>query len=514
MSYKALVTPNSDTEEFGGTISVKAQQAGVTYTVKTEGIPAPSMQFKLVPGSTGSILAGSVVFTFGGSTYIDRSGTIYRNVDSSTNAGTAVGSIDYDSRVVTLTSYPGASLASIQLISCLITTSGFGVTASHFRTSGAPLRPASLQISAVRADTGQVVTAVSDLNGNINNGIIKGTVDHQTGVVKLRFTTNVADESGESEVAVIPTLLRYNAVVQTQLPLDADLIGLDPVRLPADGRVPIFREGYVAVLHNTKITEVVSPVAGGTVALGRGQVSSVEVMDPNGLVLPPSQYTFDAEAGLITWANPLVLQDSAAAVLDLPLYIHDRVEHMALITEVQITGEVSLSADIPWDLPAEGTYLSSAVTWGDLQARLYNWFTQQTWNSSTPNWTNSIIGGTTTAQYNSLGYPQLIANNGAVTGKWALVFTSATTFNVVEQAMGVVASGNTGSDCAPINPMTQTPYFTIKREGWGTGWASGNAVRFNTTACLGPMWVVRTVVSGKGTVEDDNFKIQIRGDAD
>ncbi|HCA6786109.1 TPA: hypothetical protein MXV52_006785, partial [Pseudomonas aeruginosa] len=57
-------------------------------------------------------------------------------------------------------------------------------------------------------------------------------------------------------------------------------------------------------------------------------------------------------------------------------------------------------------------------------------------------------------------------------------------------------------------------YFTIRKEGWGSGWAAGNAVRFNTDSCLGPMWIVRTVLSGKGTVEDDEFHLQIRGDAD
>ena len=103
---------------------------------------------------------------------------------------------------------------------------------------------------------------------------------------------------------------------------------------------------------------------------------------------------------------------------------------------------------------------------------------------------------------------------GAIAGKWALVFTSATSFNVVEQQLGVIATGNISTDCSPINPATSVPYFTIRAAGWGTGWASGNAVRFNTDACLGPMWVVRTVISGQGTVDDDKLKLQIRGDAD
>ena len=78
----------------------------------------------------------------------------------------------------------------------------------------------------------------------------------------------------------------------------------------------------------------------------------------------------------------------------------------------------------------------------------------------------------------------------------------------------MIATGSTGSDLSPINSLTGQPYFTIRREGWGTGWAAGNAVRFNTDSALGPMWVIRTVISGQGTVDDDQFKLQIRGDAD
>ena len=507
-------TPVSAREVFGGSLSVKAQSASVPYSPTTDTKPAPPLKITLVPDLPGSIIPGSLVFTMGGGTYIERSGIVYRDLNLSTNAGTAVGTIDYSTGVVELTSYPAGVSNSVQLIACLTHSTGFTIFSAVFRTAGAPLRPGSLQITAVRADTAQIVTAQADVNGAINNGIIKGSVDAVTGIVKLRFTTDLDDLSGASEVPVIPALLRYNAVVQTILPLDAELIGLDPVRLPSDGRVPIYREGDVAVLHNTMETSVASPTAGGTLAFTRGQISFVEVLDVDGKVLPESQYTVDQEAGTLTWANPLVLQDSETNPLTLPLTVYDRVEHMALITEVQITGQIGLSSEVPWALPAEGTFLSSAVTWGDMQARLFNWFTQQTWNSSAPNWTDSPIGGSTTAQYNTLAYPPLIANMGAIEGKWAVVFTSAMAFQVVEEKLGIITTGNTSTDCSPINPLTNTPYFTIKKEGWGIGWASSNAVRFKTSACLGPMWVVRTVLSGKGVVDDDNFKIQIRGDAD
>lgn len=41
--------------------------------------------------------------------------------------------------------------------------------------------------------------------------------------------------------------------------------------------------------------------------------------------------------------------------------------------------------------------------------------------------------------------------------------------------MQTIATGTTAADCVPINPRTGTPYFSICREGWGTGWIADSA---------------------------------------
>ncbi|MDF5937509.1 hypothetical protein P4234_00180 [Pseudomonas aeruginosa] len=45
--------------------------------------------------------------------------------------------------------------------------------------------------------------------------MIKGSVDIVTGIVRLRFTSNLEDTTGASDIPVIPLLLGYNAVVFT-----------------------------------------------------------------------------------------------------------------------------------------------------------------------------------------------------------------------------------------------------------------------------------------------------------
>lgn len=500
-------------ESFGGTLAASSQVAAVSTTAKTSTQAQPPVTIALIPGVGAGIVPGSLLFSWNGALYCDRSGILYKDVASNTNGGTAVGTVNYGAGTATLNSYTGNAAGAATILACLTASAGFSVTAATFRAPGAPLRAGSTQITAVRTDTAEVITATANINGEFASGIIHGSVDAATGIVRLLFTTNVADASGASDVPVIPLLLRYNAVVQTSLPLDAGLLGLYPVRLPSDGRVPIYRDGDVLVIHHTTETSVASPVGGGTVTLARQQQAAIEVLDANGVALRAASFTANREAGSVTWANPLVLQDELGNPLATPLVIRDRIEHMALCTEVQITGELGISSPLPWDLPADA-HVSSAVTWGDLQARVHTWFTQQTWSSGAPNWTDVVSGNGTTSQYNSLTYPPVITNKGGIDGKWALVFTSATAFNVVEEKLGVITTGNTSSDCAPLNPLTGEPYFTIKKEGWGSGWAAANAVRFNTDSALGPLWVIRTVISGQGTVDDDQFKLQIRGDAD
>ncbi len=89
--------------------------------------------------------------------------------------------------------------ASPLLLAALTTNAGFSVTSMTFRTPGAPLRSASLQVTAVRLDTAQIVTTTADANGKLNGAVIKGSVDIVTGIVRLRFTSNLEDTTGASD---------------------------------------------------------------------------------------------------------------------------------------------------------------------------------------------------------------------------------------------------------------------------------------------------------------------------
>jgi hypothetical protein len=205
-------------------------------------------------------------------------------------------------------------------------------------------------------------------------------------------------------------------------------------------------------------------------------------------------------------------------------FIH-RIEDMALLSDVQINGTLYTVAPITHSYAADGnTYVSSVLKFGDIKARVYNYFHQATWTSV---WSNDRIGSDTTAKYNFYNYPLLTTNKGAITERWAAIVTasggtpSTTKFKVVGEKMGYVtdAVGNSewfmNQDCSPQNPATLTPFFTIDADGWGgAGFSVNNVLRFNTEGGCRPIEFIRTTLQGPPSENNDCFRIQIRGDAD
>ena len=509
LGYRVKTTTTTKTQVFAGsTITAIAQASNLAHQPYTETLSSPELTIDLLPLIEAPLLPGSVVFEWNGETYFDRDGDAFKAISTQTNAGVQVGSIDYTGGVVTLASYPSGNAQSASIQAAATIGAGFSTDAVSFRTPGSPLRVGSLQLTAMRADTAEIITATADFNGVIDTSEVQGKIDTTIGWAEIRFT------DGANPINIIPQSVRYNTIVETSLPLDAELIGLDPVRLPPDGKVPIYRPGDIVVISHTTTTDASTPTAGQIISLARDHQAEILVVDSNGNALAPEQYTADRKAGSLTFADPLALNDAEGNALVAPFTIKDRVEHMSVVNDVQINGDLSIIAPVPWDLPANETTVSSAVVYGDLQARQYSFFAQKVWDGGDPNWTDNRIGDNTTAQYNTINYPLEVTNKGAIYGKWAIIFTSTTGFQVVEEKLGIIATGNTTTDTAPMNPEAGVPYFTIKSEGWGSGWSTGNAVRFNTDGCLAPVWICRTVVAGQGTEENDNFTLQIRGDAD
>lgn len=482
---------------------------------------APS--FKLVPGVNAQVVTGTVLLSAPGSQPWGDSGQGTLR-EFTTSGWVTRGTINYLSGDVTLTSWTAGATNSITRASC-VTTVGENISSEFvFRTGAAPLRPGSLSIQYARALGGtQSVTA--GLDGKIEASGVNGSVDYETGLVRVRFGTQVTAAGNEGEPwfsagavgsdgkifrpePVAASSVRYSAVAYSYLPLDADLLGIDPVRLPSDGRVPIFRPGGFAVVgHTGKITASVSN--GQTIDCARVRLSRVRVVGHDGTVIHTG-YTADLEAGTVTFTN--------VAGYSQPVTIEHRIEDMAVVRDVQINGEVSFTRALTHEYPlatlgdpTSGSFVSSALVAGDLFARVSLVFDQATWNGA---WTDTLSGSTATATFNNTQYPITVTNRGTVTERWVVRLTNSTSFEVIGENVGVIATGNTSTDCAPNNPATGVPYFRLPALGWGNGWATGNVLRFNTVGAQFPVWVARTVQQGPESVPDDNFTLLIRGDVD
>jgi len=343
--------------------------------------------------------------------------------------------------------------------------------------------------------------ATSNADGVITGGDIdssKSYVDTITGAVNIEFLN-----------PALPSSIVYDCVAETTLPLDPELLGLNPVRLPSDGRVPIFFPGAFLVIFNEQETDIGTPAAGESVTLSRNRQSYIEVVDVDGQRLAYNQYSTNRLAGSVTFNAGLELVDRQGNALTPPLRVIDRVEDMGLCTEASVNGRVSISAPLSRDYLAGDSYISSALVWGDIGARIFNIFSQQSFDQWSDEQTQSGIP----AQFDNVNFPIQINNKDSFTGRWALVFTSNTTVNVISETLGTILEDvGIDTDIAPINPATGNPYFTIPSGGWGGGWTISNVLRFNTTSGAENMWVIRSVQSGALTEQTDSIDIEIRGD--
>ncbi|MCY6411186.1 hypothetical protein QTA56_03410 [Acinetobacter sp. VNH17] len=515
---------------FGATnISVKYRDTS-SISASTKQVTADKLGFDLTQGFDEQILSGSVRFKLGADTFIDRTGLLYRNVDSATGSGIQSGTIQYGTGIAEFDSWTPNVDNQLTLQSLTTTTDMLPIHHVSFRTPTIPIRPGSLTV-VVAAIAGSQLILTADEAGIIETAQAHGFVNYETGFVDIYFyvkteITGANRDAIEAEEWYLPQLefteagktyinvpywidatsVRYNAIAYTYIPLDSEILGLSATRLPPDGRVPIFRVGDIGVIASSKKQELPSHVAGQTYQLDDQRISWCELEDSNGVKVPFDMYVVDYDYGRVTLSG-----DFALNALVAPISAAYRYQDMGLINDVQINGQITLTKPVTHNYDADNSIVGSALVVGDMFSRYTSRFVQETWNNV---WADVPSGAGISANYNDALYPIQITNKGAIQERWALVFTDNANFRIIGEVSGQIDTGNLNSDCAPMNPTTNAPYFKVKKEGWGTGWASGNVLRFNTVAAMYPIWCIRTVKQSEPTTLSDNFQIMFRGDID
>lgn len=504
----------------GALFSVRYQEAGGGVTSTSENHDLPSVALHLGRGAAGPSVPGSIRFTFRGRTYVDRNGSLYYDIDPATNVGTLGGSYDYAGNIATITAFGSGSSTTVTIHSMLTRYTNPGASAVLFRAPGTPLRAGSFTVRATTL-TGTLLTASADINGDLDTANIIGKVDWQTGICRVAFGEWVTAAGNESEpwydagnvvagnifkpILIDPSTAFFGCVIYSSIPVDPEIVGIDPVRLPSDGRVVGIAPGNVAVVHHTVDTTQNPPVAGATVDLGRERLAWAQVFDADGTPVESVWYTLDLDAGELTWANPLEL-----SAYTLPLTIRHRIEDASLCTDVQINGDITLQSPLSHNFPADAQ-ISAAIAYGDKQARQSVLFDQETWTSV---WSDTQIGSAAAGSYNNTVYPIAVTNDGAIDERWAIVFTSPTAVNVIGESVGqVLTNVPISADIAPINPVGGKPYFVMDADGFSGGWSAQNVIRFNTLSATVPTWLARVIKPGAPTVTQDRTRLQYYGNA-
>jgi hypothetical protein len=268
--------------------------------------------------------------------------------------------------------------------------------------------------------------------------------------------------------------------------------------------VPIIRKGNVIVVHHTAETDVATPTNALEVNLGRTRISRVWLFDEgdDDARVATNKYSVDLDAGILTFIDVSGLVG--------PIRIEHRIEDMRLVSDAEISGQLSVTRPFSHDFPI-GSGVSSALLIGDMRARVSKFFDQQTWTGV---WSDTIIGNPCSAEFNDTQYPVGITDVGTMTERWYLQFQTNTTVKIIGESVGQIAEGLSITETiAPVNPATNAPYFSLDPLGWGGGWIAGNILRMNTIGTQYPLWIVRTVQQGPASGDYDLCRIQLRGDA-
>ena len=513
----SVIKTKDKTQTFNVTsivIDAIATTDGLTQAV-TSSHAVSKLYVTLAQNVLESVVSGSVFVNVLGAQLNDKNAIVY-------NGSAAVGGIDYASGVITLDTWQSATTNTVSLLSMMVSGDPVPLSNIIFRTPVAPLKAQELQMTVTLSD-GTDLSLSTDSQGLITGSTLAhGAVDFESGVIQLYFyrklsildNPTVVDEDWydaeyvysdggvnyvNEPIYMKTDTLRYNAIAYSYLPLDSSLIGLDPVRLPTDGRVPFVRSGDSIAITELKEMALPTNEPNDTFDLGFERLSDVAVVDSEGVKVNSDYIGADLDAGILTLNEFFNASEYTA-----PFKTQYRIMDIALVIEADISGRVTLSTVITHDYTTNAVF-SSMLLAGDMQARAYNVFSQKSWTSI---FSNTLIGDAATSQLQVTANPIVVTNRDALEERWALVFTSSTAFRIIGETVGEIGTGTTTSVTSPINPMTGYPYFTIPQAAWGVGWLAANVVRFNTESAKHPVWIGNAIQQHQGS-SSDNYDFTI-----
>ena len=338
----------------------------------------------------------------------------------------------------------------------------------------------------VRTIADALLSGSCDATGTITGTGVSGTISEN--IVTLTFTQ-----------ACVLSTLRYDISENVALSPPAELYGLNPLRLKNGGAVDMFTAWTPITIEDTQTQVVSNPAAGQTYNI-RTSARFVDITDSTGASLwtvDDAHYSVDSATGVVTL-------NSDFSGFTSPFVLTDSIGEEALVTEVR-DGLLQLASELTNTYPV-GAIVASVQNLGNLQSRVGQVRDMTAWAN---NW--DVDGDAAVGSLNTVDYPIEVNNNDATNEDWVLIFTSPTAFRCVGKRIGQIATGDTLNDFAPINSLTNAPYFVIRAGAFGAGWNAGEAIRFATYASSKPAMLIRSVASGHSEITTDRAVLAFRG---
>ncbi len=306
------------------------------------------------------------------------------------------------------------------------------------------------------------------------------------GAAKLGLAANF----GDVQVTLSTGKLR---IAPSGLSLDSEQVGVDLNRLPDDGLVDLVDIGDLVAITELKTMQLPTNEPNDLFDLGFERLSDVNVVDANNLKVNKDYLNIDLDAGTLQINGMFDISEYTA-----PLTAKYRIMDLAKVESVA-GNVVNLLNPITHNF-TDAAVFSSMLVMGDMQALAQNVFSQKSWTSV---FSNTLIGDAATSQLQVTNNPIVVTNRDAIEERWALVFTSASSFRIIGETVGEIGTGTINSDTKPLNPMTAQPYFEIPQLAWGVGWSANNVVRFNTASSKYPIWIGNAIQQHQGSSKDN-----------
>ena len=118
---------------------------------------------------------------------------------------------------------------------------------------------------------------------------------------------------------------------------------------------------------------------------------------------------------------------------------------------------------------------------------------------------DNIVKTFSTSTFNETTHP-IQTNNLATTEQTiTITMTGTTTFSCLSDEKGILATGSTLSDYAPVNADFSLPYFILPAAGWGGTGTVGETMQFQIHPAAVPIWVVQKTSAGVGMGTDEVY---------